>query len=145
MRAAAEAARGLPFVLTARAENFLWGRADIGDTIRRLQAFAEAGADVLYAPGLADIEAIRTVCREVDRPVNVVMGLSGRSFSVAELAEAGVKRISVGGSLARAALGAVKRAGEEILGRGTFGYAAEAMPGDEAGALMSQEHLPRRV
>jgi 2-methylisocitrate lyase-like PEP mutase family enzyme len=145
VRAAAEAARGLPFLLTARAENFLWGRADLADTIRRLQAFSEAGADVLYAPGLPDIAAIRTVCREVDRPVNVVMGLSGRSYTVGELSEAGVKRISVGGSLARAALGALMRAADEIRSHGTFGYAAEAMPGDAVSALMSQEHLTSRL
>jgi 2-methylisocitrate lyase-like PEP mutase family enzyme len=145
VRAAAEAARGLPFVLTARAENYLWGRADLADTIRRLQAFSEAGADVLYAPGLPDLAAIRTVCREVDKPVNVVMGLSGRSYAVGELAEAGVKRISVGGSLARAALGAVMRAAEEIRAHGTFGYAADAMSGDAVSALMSQEHLASRL
>lgn len=106
--AAVEAARALPtpFLLTARAENFLHGVPDLDDTIRRLQAFEAAGADVLYAPGLPDLEAIRTVCSAVGRPVNVVMGLSGPRYSVAELAAAGVKRISVGGALARAALGA---------------------------------------
>ncbi|MGH6806408.1 MAG: isocitrate lyase/PEP mutase family protein, partial [Ensifer adhaerens] len=105
IRAAAEAARDLPFLLTARAENYLWGRPDLGDTIRRLQAFSEAGANVLYAPGLPDLEAIRTVCAAVDKPVNVVMGLKGRSYTVSELSGAGVRRISVGGSFARAALG----------------------------------------
>jgi 2-methylisocitrate lyase-like PEP mutase family enzyme len=104
--AAVEAARALPFsfMLTARSENFLHGRPDLEDTIRRLQAFETAGADVLYAPGLRDLEMIRSVCAAVTRPVNVVMGLSGRSFSVDELAAAGVSRISVGGSLSRAAL-----------------------------------------
>ena len=145
VRAAAESARGLPFLLTARAENFLCGRPDLADTIRRLQAFAAAGADVLYAPGLPDIEAIRTVCREVDKPVNVVMGLGGPSYGVGELSEAGVRRISIGGSLARAALGALMRAAEEIRTRGTFGYAAAAMPGAAVSALMSQEHLARRT
>lgn len=145
VRAAAEAARGLPFLLTARAENFLWGRADLGDTIARLQAFSEAGADVLYAPGLPDLAAIRTVCAEVDRPVNVVMGLSGPRYSVAELAGAGVRRISVGGSFARAAFGGLRRAAEEVLGAGTFGYADEAMPGRELTALMSDTRPPSRV
>jgi 2-methylisocitrate lyase-like PEP mutase family enzyme len=112
--AAAEAARGLPFVLTARADGFLHGRRDLGEVIRRLQTFEKAGAEVLYAPGLPDLDAIRTVCSTVSRPVNVVMGFSGPAYSVAELAEAGVKRISVGGSLARAALGAVVRAAREV-------------------------------
>lgn len=137
VRAAAEAARDLPFLLTARAENFLWGRPDLGDTIARLQAFSEAGAAVLYAPGLPDLAAIRTLCAEVDKPVNVVMGLSGPRYSVAQLAEAGVRRISVGGSFARAAFGGLRRAAEEVLGAGTFSYADEAMPGPDLTALMS--------
>ncbi|WP_334192678.1 isocitrate lyase/PEP mutase family protein [Pararhodobacter sp.] len=137
VRAAAEAARDLPFLLTARAENFLWGRPDLGDTIARLQAFSEAGAAVLYAPGLPDLAAIRTLCAEVDKPVNVVMGLSGPRYSVAQLAEAGVRRISVGGSFARAAFGGLRRAAEEVLGAGTFSYADEAMPGSDLTALMS--------
>ncbi|WP_121061037.1 isocitrate lyase/PEP mutase family protein [Chachezhania antarctica] len=127
IRAAAEAARDLPFLLTARAENYLWGRPDLADTIVRLQAFAEAGADVLYAPGLPDIDTIATVCREVDRPVNVVMGLSGPAISVADLSRAGVRRISVGGSLFRTAMGAVQRAAEEMKRDGTFTYAADAI------------------
>ena len=92
IEAAAEAVRGLPFLLTARAKNYLWGRPDLDDTIKRLQAFSAAGADVLYAPGLPDIEAIQTVCAAVDKPVNVVMGLKGRSYSVAQLSDAGVRR-----------------------------------------------------
>lgn len=139
VRAAAEAARGRPFLLTARAENFLWDRPDLDDTIRRLQAFSEAGADVLYAPGLPDIEAIRAVCAAVDKPVNVVMGLRGRSYSVAELSAAGVRRISVGGSFARAALGAVMRAAREVREAGTFGYAADALPGEFIAGLMSRD------
>jgi 2-methylisocitrate lyase-like PEP mutase family enzyme len=135
--AAAEAARALPFVLTARAENYLHGRPDLDDTIRRLQAFSSAGAEVLYAPGLTRLEDIRTLCAAVDKPVNVVMGLAGRPFTVAELAEAGVKRISLGGSLARAALGALARAGREVLAEGHFGYAAQAMTGTEAQAFMT--------
>ncbi|MEZ5877402.1 MAG: isocitrate lyase/phosphoenolpyruvate mutase family protein [Tepidamorphaceae bacterium] len=143
--AAVEAARNLPFLLTARAENYLWGRSDLADTIRRLQAFSDAGADVLYAPGLPDIDAIRTVCREVDKPVNVVMGLQGGFYSVDELTEVGVSRISVGGSFARAALGALKRAAEEVLEKGTFTYAADAIPDSVVSALMSQDKQNGRV
>ncbi|MDP0930226.1 isocitrate lyase/phosphoenolpyruvate mutase family protein [Paracoccus onubensis] len=139
IRAAAEATRDLPFLLTARAENYLWGRPDLNDTIARLQAFCEAGADVVYAPGLPYIEAIRTVCRAVDKPVNVVMGLRGNNYSVAELSGAGVRRISVGGSFARASFGALKRAAEEVKSSGTFGYAADAISGDVMAQLMSQE------
>lgn len=136
--AAVEAARSLPlpFTLTARAENFLHGRPDLDDTIRRLQAFEAAGADVLYAPGLTDLDSIRTVCAAVSRPVNVVMGLAGRSFSVAELAAAGVRRISVGGALSRAALGAFIRAAREIKESGSFTFAADAVPHAEANRFM---------
>jgi 2-methylisocitrate lyase-like PEP mutase family enzyme len=139
VQAAAEASRTLPFLLTARAENFLWNRPDLDDTIRRLQAFSAAGADVLYAPGLPDIEAIRTVCAAVDKPVNVVMGLKGPRYSVAELSAAGVRRVSVGGSFARAALGALLRAAEEVKSSGTFTYAADAIPAATLSQLMSQE------
>jgi len=127
--AAVEAARSAPFsfTLTARAESFLFGRPDLDDTIRRLQAFEAAGADVLYAPGLPDLEAIRTVCGSVTRPVNVVMGLTGASFSVEELAAAGVKRISLGSALSRAALGAFLSAAREIAERGTFSFAGSAV------------------
>ena len=120
--AAVEAARGLgrDFVLTARCENFLWERPDLDDTLRRLQAFEAAGADVLYAPGLRDLEAIRTVCAALKKPVNVVMGLPGAVFTVRELAEAGVKRISVGSALARLAYGACIAAAEEIAATGSF-------------------------
>ncbi len=135
--AAAQAARVKPFLLTARAEGYSYGQADLGETIRRLQAFSMAGADVLYAPDLPDIDAIRTVCAEVDKPVNVVMGLSGPLYSVAELGEAGVSRISVGGSFARAALGAVIRAAHEVLGQGTFQYARDAVPDGEVRQMMS--------
>ena len=134
--AAAEAARDLPFLLTARSENFLYGRPDLEDTIRRLQAFEQAGADVLYAPGLPDLDAIRLVCASVSKPVNVVMGLSGPTWSVAQLSRAGVKRISVGGSFARAALGGFIRAANEVRERGTFTYAVEALPDAEAQRLM---------
>jgi 2-methylisocitrate lyase-like PEP mutase family enzyme len=126
--AAAEAARArrFPFTLTARAENFLHGRPDLDDTIRRLQAFEAAGADVLYAPGLRDLSAIRTVCGAVRKPVNVIMGLAGAPLSVDDLAAAGVRRISVGSAFARVALGALLRAAREVKEHGTFGFADEA-------------------
>ena len=129
VRAAAEAADALPFAftLTARAENYLVGRPDLGDTIRRLQAYQEAGADVLYAPGLTNRDDIATVVRSVDRPVNVVMGLRGRSLSLAELSAIGVKRVSVGSALSRAALGAFLRAAREMREHGTFAFAEEAV------------------
>jgi 2-methylisocitrate lyase-like PEP mutase family enzyme len=118
--AAAETAQDCQFMLTARAENYLHGRPDLGDTIRRLQSFAEAGADVLYAPGLPNLDAIREVCASVSKLVNVFMGLKGATYSLEELAAAGVKRISVGGSFARAALGAFVRAAREVKEKGTF-------------------------
>lgn len=136
--AAAETARHCRFLLTARAENFLHGRPDLGDTIRRLRAFEAAGADVLYAPGLPSLDAIREVCAALQKPVNVVMGLKGAAHSVDELAAAGVKRISVGGSFARAALGAFLRAAREVKERGTFTYAADALPQAEAHRYMAE-------
>ncbi|KPA20864.1 Carboxyvinyl-carboxyphosphonate phosphorylmutase [Shimia sp. SK013] len=142
--AAVEAAQEVGFVLTARSENYLVGRPDLRDTIARLQAYGEAGADVLYAPALPDLDAIRTVCAEVDKPVNVVMGLRAPLYSVTELQEAGVARISVGGSMARAAYGALQRAAAEILGQGSFGYAAEAMPGAELMGMMRGDALDKR-
>lgn len=139
IQAAAEAVRNRSFLLTARAENYLCGRPDLDDTIRRLQAFSAAGADVLYAPGLPDLESIRMVCAAVDKPVNVVMGLAGPTFSVAELTAVGVRRISVGGSFARAAFGALLRAAQEVRTQGTFGYAKEAIPGATLAALLAPE------
>jgi 2-methylisocitrate lyase-like PEP mutase family enzyme len=138
VRAAVEATRRLPFpfTLTARAENFLWGRPDLADTIRRLQAFQEAGADVLYAPGLKTREEIATLIRAVDRPVNVLAGIPG-ALGVAELAEIGVRRISIGGSLARAALGAVLKAGHEMRESGSFGFAGTAPSGREINGLFA--------
>jgi 2-methylisocitrate lyase-like PEP mutase family enzyme len=129
--AAAEAAHASHFLLTARAENFLHGRPDLDDTIRRLQSFAKAGADVLYAPGLSSVEAIRTVCASVSKPVNVLLGLPGSALSVEEVAAVGVKRISVGGSFARAALGGLVRAAREVKEKGTFSYTADALPSAE--------------
>jgi len=127
--AAAAVARSLPFpfTLTARAENYVIGRPDLADTIRRLQAFQEAGADVLYAPGLTSKEDIAAVVRSVDRPVNVVMGLQGAQLSVGMLAELGVKRISVGSALARAAMSAFLRGAREIKEQGTFTFANAAI------------------
>jgi 2-methylisocitrate lyase-like PEP mutase family enzyme len=137
--AAAKAAHDCRFLLTARAENFLHGRLDLDDTLRRLQAFAEAGADVVYAPGLSGLDAIRQVCQSVSKPVNVVMGLKGATYSVEELASVGVKRISVGGALARAALGAFLRAAQEVKDKGTFTFAADAMPHAEASRYMTDD------
>lgn len=129
VRAAADVARALPFpfTLTARAENYLVGRPDLEDTIKRLQDYQEAGADVLYAPGLTRSADIAAVVRSVDRPVNVLMGLPGVRLSLTALAELGVKRVSVGSALTRAALGAFLRAAREIREHGTFTFAAEAV------------------
>jgi 2-methylisocitrate lyase-like PEP mutase family enzyme len=135
VRAAAEAAHGLafPFMLTARAENYLHGREDLGDTIRRLQAFQEAGADVLYAPGLTKLEDIATVVRAVDRPVNV---LALPQLDRAGLESVGVRRISVGSALARTAYGALLRAAEEMRTRGTFTFAGEAASSRDLSQLL---------
>jgi 2-methylisocitrate lyase-like PEP mutase family enzyme len=129
VRAAAEAARALPFTftLTGRAENYLYGRPDLRDTIGRLQAYQEAGADVLYAPGLTTKDEIAAVISSVNRPVNVVMGLQGVHLSLAELSAIGVKRVSVGSALSRAALGAFLRAAREMQKHGTFAFAEQAV------------------
>ena len=137
VRAAVAAARALPFpfTLTARAENHLHGRPDLADTIARLQAYEEAGADVLYAPGLATRDDIAAVVRAVKRPVNALMGLRGVQLGQAELSALGVRRISVGSALTRAALGAFMRAAREMKERGTFTFAAEAAPSAEITAI----------
>ena len=137
VHAAVAAARALPFTftLTARAENYLHGRPDIKDTIKRLQAFQEAGADVLYAPGLATKEDVAAVVSSVDRPVNVVMGLRGLQLSLAELSAMGVKRISVGSALMRTALGAFLRAAREMQEHGTFSFAEGAVNPREMNAI----------
>jgi 2-methylisocitrate lyase-like PEP mutase family enzyme len=139
IRAAVEAARSLafPFTLTARAENYLVGRADLADTIRRLQSYQDAGADVLFAPGLRSTEDIKAVVKSVDRPVNVIMGFQGVQLTFHDLAEIGVKRVSVGGSLARAALGAFLGAAREIRGHGSFDYASRAVSSGEINRLFS--------
>jgi len=139
VRAAAAAARALPFAftLTGRAENYLHGRPDLGDTIRRLQAYQVAGADVLYAPGLAGKDEIAAVVSSVDRPVNVVMGLKGVQLSLTELSAMGVKRVSVGSALCRAALGAFLRAAREMREHGTFEFAREAASPREISAMFA--------
>jgi 2-methylisocitrate lyase-like PEP mutase family enzyme len=131
VQAAVKAARSLsfPFALAARAENFLHGRPDLADTIRRLQAFAEAGADVLFAPGLTTAEEISAVVRAVaPRPVNVVMGLGKGDFTLEQLAALGVRRVSLGSTLARAAYGPFWKAAEEIRQHGSFGFASSLTP-----------------
>jgi 2-methylisocitrate lyase-like PEP mutase family enzyme len=137
--AAAEMAHAHQFLLTARAENFLHDRPNLEDTILRLQSFAEAGADVLYAPGLPNLKAIQQVCASVSKPVNVLMGLKGATFSVEELAAVGVKRISVGGSFARVALGAFIRAAREVKDKGTFTFATEAISHADATSYMAKD------
>jgi 2-methylisocitrate lyase-like PEP mutase family enzyme len=136
--AAVQAARGLPFpfTLTARAENFLRGNPSLDDTIRRLQAFERAGADVLFAPMLPDLGAVREVCRAVSRPVNFMAGIKGKSFTVAELAAAGVKRVSLASSLYRAAMTGLVTAAREVKDTGTFRYLDDCIPTPELIALM---------
>lgn len=137
IRAAAEVVAALPFAftLTARAENYLVGRPDLKDTIKRLQAYQEAGAEVLFAPGLASKQDIVSVVSALDRPVNVIMGLQGVQLRLAELSAMGVKRISVGSALSRAALGAFLRAAQEMREHGTFTFANEAVSYREISAM----------
>jgi 2-methylisocitrate lyase-like PEP mutase family enzyme len=137
--AAVKAARALsfPFTLTARAENFLRGNPDLEDTIRRLQAYESVGADVLFAPGLPDLAAVRAVCAEVSRPVNFMVGIRGRSFSVAELEAAGVRRMSLATSLYRAAMTGLLEAAREVKETGTFGYLDGSVTTPELMRLMS--------
>jgi len=137
--AAVEAARALPFpfTLTARAENFLHGRADLDDTIRRLCAFADAGAEVLYAPGLPSLEAIQAVCEAVaPRPVNALAGMKGKAFSVKELEAVGVRRISLGGCLARVAYTGLIDAAREMREKGTFSFTDYAISQPEISKFM---------
>lgn len=140
VRAAAEAAHSFPFpfVLTARAENYLLRRPDLKDTIRRLQAYQEAGADVLYAPGLTSKDDIAAVVSSVDRPVNVIMGLEGVQLSLSELAALGVKRVSVGSALSRAALGALLRGAREMREHGTFTFSADAVSYGDVSAMLAE-------
>jgi 2-methylisocitrate lyase-like PEP mutase family enzyme len=136
--AAVAAARALPipFTLTARAENFLRGNPNLDDTIARLQAFERAGADVLMAPGLPDIESVRTVCAAISKPFNFMAGIRGRSFTVDELTAAGVRRISLAGSLFRAAITGLLSAAREVKDHGTFGYLDHAVTTPEVYDLM---------
>lgn len=133
VHAAVETARSLafPFVLTARAENFLHGRHDLDDTIRRLQAFEKAGADVLYAPGLRDLATIRTVVSSVGKPVNVVMSAADPAITADQLAKVGVKRISIGGSLSRLGLAYVLKAAREMKEKGGFTWMTDTIPAKE--------------
>ena len=137
--AAVEMARSLPvpFVLTARAENFVNNRPDLDDTIRRLQAFEAAGADVLYAPGLKDLATIRAIVAAVSKPVNVVMSHADPTITAADLTAAGVKRISVGGSMVRYALGALLAAGREMKDAGRFTFVRDAAPSKALKAAFS--------
>jgi 2-methylisocitrate lyase-like PEP mutase family enzyme len=136
--AAAQAARTLsfPFTLTARAENFVRGNPDLDDTIRRLQAFERAGADVLFAPGLPDLAAVRAVCAALSKPVNFMAGIKGKSFTVAELEAAGVRRISLATSLYRAAMSGLLDAAREVKDRGTFDYLDRVVTTPELIGLM---------
>jgi 2-methylisocitrate lyase-like PEP mutase family enzyme len=136
--AAVEAARAMPvaFLLTARAEGFLRGKPDLDDVIQRLRAFEAAGADVLMAPGLPDLAAVRTVCAALSKPFNFMAGIKGKSFSVPELAEAGVKRISLATSLYRAAMSGLVHAAREVKERGTLGYVDSSIATPDLNAFM---------
>jgi 2-methylisocitrate lyase-like PEP mutase family enzyme len=140
VRAAVAAARSFPFTftLTARAENYLHGRPDLNDTIARLQAYQEAGADVLYAPGLQTKDEIAAVVSSLDRPVNVLMGLQGILLNLEELSALGVRRVSLGSTLSRTALGAFLRAAREMRDHGTFTFAKDAAPSREITAIFKQ-------
>lgn len=143
IRAAVKTARSLPhsFMLTARAENLIYGRPDLADTIRRLEAFAEAGADVLYAPGLKTLEEVGAVVRAVaPRPVNVLLGLGQAGFSLEDLARLGVKRISLGSALARVAYGAFLRTAERIHRNGDFSFVPDAVPYAEINSLLKKSY-----
>ena len=144
--AAAEAARALPFpfMLTARAENFFTGTPDLGDTIARLQAYQEAGADVLFAPGLKTLEDISSVLSSIDLPLNVLIGPKSGPIPVEDLATLGVRRISLGSALANAANGALVRAGQELLEQGTFGFARDGIGGERLMAIMNGENPSKR-
>lgn len=141
VQAAAEVAKSLafPFTLTARAENLLRGKRDLDDTIRRLQAFEAAGADVLYAPALTTLDEVRTVTSAVSKPVNV-LAPPLKGVTVAQLADAGAKRISIGGALARAAITTLLRAGREMREQGSFGWTSDIAPGGDINKLLDAWH-----
>jgi 2-methylisocitrate lyase-like PEP mutase family enzyme len=136
--AAVEAARasGIGFVLTGRTENYLRGNPSLDDTIKRLVAFQNAGADVLMAPGLPDLDSVRAVCSALDKPFNFMAGIRGKSFTVAALADAGVKRVSLATSLFRGAMSAVVKAATEVRDHGTFGYIDTDMTSAELGRFL---------
>jgi 2-methylisocitrate lyase-like PEP mutase family enzyme len=138
--AAAAAARALPFpfTLTGRTENFLRGRPDLDDTIRRLKAYEAAGADALMAPGLPDLDAVRAVCAAVGKPFNFMAGIKGKSFTVAALSNAGVKRISLATSLYRAAMTGLLNAAKEVRERGTFGYIDTSLATPDLNAFLRE-------
>ncbi len=144
IRAAAEVVQSLPFpfMLTARSENYLAGKPDLKDTIERLQMYQEAGANVLYAPGLTTKDEITTLISSVDRPVNVLMGIKGVKLTLADLTAMGVKRISVGGTLARVALGAFLRAAHEMKEQGTFGFIEDAADGHMLNSIFGSMSKP---
>ena len=142
VRAAKDAVKdlGYPFILTARSECYLYGHADpFKESVARVNRYREAGADCLYVPGIRDLQTIRELVDATDGPVNVVMGLAGTPISLAELREAGVARISIGGSLARATFGLVRRAAAEMLEQGSFGFASEQIPDSELCRLFSKQ------
>jgi 2-methylisocitrate lyase-like PEP mutase family enzyme len=136
--AAVQAARALsfPFTLTARAENYLRGNPNLDDTIKRLQAFEKVGADVLFAPGLPDLESVRAVCAAISKPFNFMVGIKGKSFTVAELTAAGVKRISLATSLYREAMSGLVNAAREVKDKGTFGYLDRSLSTPELNNFM---------
>jgi 2-methylisocitrate lyase-like PEP mutase family enzyme len=129
---------GFPFMLTARAEGFLRGRTDLDDAIKRLQAYEKAGADVMMAPGLPDLASAKAVCAAISKPFNFMVGIPGRSFSVAELEAAGVRRISLATSLYRAAMGGLIAAAREVRDHGTFGYVGTSPPSAELAGFMRE-------
>jgi 2-methylisocitrate lyase-like PEP mutase family enzyme len=136
--AAVEATRtlGFPFLVTARAEGFLRGNTNLDDAIKRLQAYEKAGADVMMAPGLPDLASVKAVCAATSRPFNFMVGIPGKSFSVAELEDAGVRRISLATSLYRAAMSGLVAAAREVKEHGTFGYVGTGVPSAELAAFM---------
>ena len=127
-----------PFTLTGRTENFLRGRPDLDDTIRRLKAYEAAGADALMAPGLPDLDAVRAVCAAIGKPFNFMVGIKGKSFTVAALAAAGVKRISLATSLYRAAMTGLMNAAKEVREHGTFGYLDTSLATPEMNAFLRE-------